>query len=97
MKGWLYNHAKAWGDKPKVVYRKKWTWKTIVAFTMKLQVEAKVKGLSGHEPGHQLYLAAYQQGLSQVCDGLSEEEREKAKRQADQWNNESSPLEVQRQ
>ena len=62
---------------------------------MKAEIETAVRQLSRADPGEQKYLASYQKGLNKVCNDLTPEEKAEFKREAEEWNDQSPPPEVQ--
>lgn len=74
-----------------------WTWQTVLNYEKKEAVAAAVKRLSGGAgPGKTGYIAAFQQGVNEVAQGLTQAEMAELRRKAVEWSNKAQPVELQR-
>lgn len=96
VKKYLQNRQTKKEKKPLIRYRKL-TWRQVVADRHAKDLEALVRELSGDaKKGSREYVAKYQTGLKQLCDGLSDEKRQEYKKVAEEWDAAGAPEAVQR-
>jgi len=93
---WFYNYGGKGESKEKFRYGKKWTLKRVVGFMRKAEVEEICRRITDSAPGTTKYLGGYQKALSEVLEGLTEEEEAEYRAMAKTWTKKSPPLEIQR-
>jgi hypothetical protein len=91
----MYNNGRSRQDK-KLTRARKFTFRHVVAYKHKEELEDKVRTLSGSAPGTTEYIAKYQAGLKNLCDEMSDEDIEEYRMTAKEWNEQAPPEEVQR-
>jgi hypothetical protein len=94
VKLWMYNNGRRREGK-KISSTKKYTYRHVVAQTMKDELEELIKELSGALPGTQEYFSKYQAGLKMICDGLSTDVVDEFRLVAKEWNAGHPPAKVQ--
>lgn len=67
----------------------------MVKSTHKDKIHELVAKATKAEPGHKDWLPHYPAALTQVLEGLTEEEREEAEKTLEEWNEDGVPREVQ--
>ncbi|KAH9942126.1 hypothetical protein B0H21DRAFT_710360, partial [Amylocystis lapponica] len=73
------------------------TWRHVVQEKYKARIDDICKDLSsGDRPGGQKWLGVYQKAVSQVCDGVTEAEKDELKAEANRQNREGFLPEEQR-
>ncbi|KAH9917937.1 hypothetical protein B0H21DRAFT_713195 [Amylocystis lapponica] len=85
------------GKKAKLDYMRNKTWRHVVQEKYKARIDDICKDLSsGDRPGGQKWLGVYQKAVSQVCDGVTEAEKDELKAEANRQNREGFLPEEQR-
>ncbi len=76
---------------------KQWTLRGVMSVLCKTDIIEGVKRRFMVDPGTPLFLGLFQTVLSEMMDNLSEEERQKYERQAEEWNQDGVPIEMRNQ
>ncbi|KAH9928248.1 hypothetical protein B0H21DRAFT_826351 [Amylocystis lapponica] len=93
----LRNHQPKKEKKAKLDYMRNKTWRHVVQEKYKARIDNICKDLSrGDHPGGQKWLGVYQKAVSQVCDGVTEAEKDELKAEANRQNREGFLPEEQR-
>lgn len=91
----MYNNGRRRHDK-KLSKKRKYTYRHVVAYELKENLEDEVRMLSGSVPGTSEYFAKYQPALRNICEGLTDERKKRYEKIAKDWNEEMPPKEIQR-
>jgi hypothetical protein len=78
------------------VKRRKWTMQGVVEHYMKDRIKTRAEELSKAERGTGSFLSSYRLARTEICNGLSQEERQRYRNLADKWNKEPVPADIQR-
>jgi hypothetical protein len=76
-------------------YDGKWNARKVLNRIRGDEVEALVKDMSGDVPGGKTYIAHFQPALKKMMGTLDEDEIKELDRQAEEWNSQKPPKDVQ--
>jgi hypothetical protein len=82
----MTNNGRQVKEKPRYKFTRAWNWKKVIGVERSKEIIAATSQLAGKAPGEPGWIAKYQAGLSQVCDGLTKEEIKAAEELAEEWN-----------
>jgi hypothetical protein len=91
----MYNNGRQRKEK-KLIKSRNFTYRHVVAYEKKEDLEDEVRRVSGSIPGTTQYFAKYQASLKVLCDSLTDDELKYYTATAKEWNERMPPKDIQR-